>query len=152
MTLRQCPWVQPRPWDRSFHLFASTENSFVSVNHTFLPPELPSLVDFTVDRGPESLLHLLPQPTRKIIGKMLALNPKSRATIEEIRSDEWYHGISGCRRPNSMQFPKYEAPTMGGSKAGSIERLAFGYAILLSTSNTADAVQDGSASQQDQDY
>jgi serine/threonine protein kinase len=134
MTLRQCPWLQPRPWDQSFRLFTLTDDLLVSANHTFSPPELPSLVDFSVDRGPESLLQLLPQHTRKIIGKMLDPNPDFRATIEDLRSDRWYNGILGCQREDYTENSEDESPSGEASGAEGIERLGFGYAILFSKS------------------
>ena len=134
MTLRQCPWLQPRPWDLSFRLFTSTNVSFVSATHSFSSPEISSLVDFDVDRGPQSLLQLLPQPPRKIIGKMLDLNSESRATIEDLRSDEWYNGITGCQKRGSRGNSEYESPNVEASGAERIDRLGFGYAILFTES------------------
>lgn len=134
MTLRQCPWLQARPWDQSFRLFTSTDDSFASANHTFSPPELSSLDDFNIDRGPESLLQLLPQPARKIIGKMLDLNSESRPTIEDLRSDEWYNGILGCQGEDPTESSQYESPSVEASGAERIERFGFGYAILFSES------------------
>lgn len=128
MTLRQCPWLQPRPWDQSFRLFIPTDDLFVSANHTVTSPEVPPLVELSFDRGPESLLQLLPQPAQKIIGKMLDLNPESRATIKDLRFDEWYNGISSC------QVEDTKSPSMKASGAETIERLGFGYAILFSKS------------------
>lgn len=134
MTLRRCPWLQPRPWDQSFRLFTSTDNRRVSANYTFSISELSSPVDFGADRGPDSLLYLLPQPARKIIGKMLDLNPESRATMTDLRSDEWFSGILGCQREDSIKCTDYEAPGVEDSGAERIERLGFGYMTLFATS------------------
>lgn len=83
--------------------------------------------------GPESLLQLLPQPARKIIGKLLDLNPESRATIEDLRSDQWYSGISGCQRESfsEIQVEYEDFLRLGASGAGKRERVGFGYVTLL---------------------
>lgn len=131
MTLRQCPWIQARPSDRSFCLFASTNDSVLSADHTFSPREFLSPIHSDVERGPESLLQLLPQPARKIIGKLLDLNPESRATIEDLRSDEWYSGILGCQREGSMDDSGYDHFRLGTSAFERTKRLGFGYEMLF---------------------
>lgn len=40
-------------------------------------------------KGPWRLLRLLPRETRSVIGKMLEVNPKHRATLEVVLSDPW---------------------------------------------------------------
>lgn len=47
-------------------------------------------------KGPYRLLRLLPRESRHIIGRMLELNPKKRATLEEIWYDEWIGGLHYC--------------------------------------------------------
>ena len=80
------------------------------------------------------MLQLLPQPTRKIIGKLLDLDPKSRATIEDLRFDEWYSGISLCQKEGSTEIFEYQPFDLGTSGAERIERLGFGYATYLTKS------------------
>lgn len=47
-------------------------------------------------KGPYRLLRLLPRESRHIIGRMLELNPKKRATLEEIWYDEWIGNLQYC--------------------------------------------------------
>ena len=132
MTLRQCPWLQARPWDQSFRLFTMTNDSIVAANHTLSHHELPLPIYSGVERGPESLLQLLPQPAQKIIGKLLDVNPESRATIEDLRSSQWYSEISGCQSEDFSKIHlEYEAFCLGTSGAGKKERLGFGYETLF---------------------
>ena len=42
-----------------------------------------------VIKGPWRLLRLLPRETRTIMGKMLQINPKRRATLEDMMADPW---------------------------------------------------------------
>lgn len=47
-------------------------------------------------KGPYRLLRLLPRESRYIIGRMLDLDPKRRATLEEIWYDEWIGNLQYC--------------------------------------------------------
>jgi serine/threonine protein kinase len=49
-------------------------------------------------KGPWRLLRLLPRDSRPIIARMLELNPKKRATLEEIVSDAWVKKTEFCRQ------------------------------------------------------
>lgn len=49
-------------------------------------------------KGPIRLLRLLPRESRTIIGRMLELDPKKRATIEEIWQDPWVASSQVCRQ------------------------------------------------------
>ncbi|MCJ1398423.1 serine/threonine protein kinase [Xylographa trunciseda] len=49
-----------------------------------------------VIKGPWRLLRLLPRESRNIIGRMLEINPKRRATIEEMLADPWVSGTPVC--------------------------------------------------------
>jgi serine/threonine protein kinase len=49
-------------------------------------------------KGPWRLLRLLPRETRHIIGRMLEIDPKKRATMEEIFEDKWVQGSEVCRQ------------------------------------------------------
>lgn len=138
MTLRQCPWLQARPWDQSFRLFTSIDDSIVLANRTFSARELPPTIHSGIDRGPESLLQLLPQPTRKIVGKLLDLNPKSRATIEDLRFDDWYSGISGCQSEGYTEDSEYQSFHLSASGVERMQRLGFGYATHLRSSKNSE--------------
>ncbi|KAF2121568.1 kinase domain-containing protein [Lophiotrema nucula] len=49
-----------------------------------------------VIKGPWRLLRLLPRESRHIIGRMLEVDPKQRATLEEILDDKWVKGAQVC--------------------------------------------------------
>ena len=47
-------------------------------------------------KGPWRLLRLLPRESRHIIGKMLEVDPRRRATLEEIHADPWIQRVPLC--------------------------------------------------------
>lgn len=49
-----------------------------------------------VIKGPWRLLRLLPRESRHIIGRMLEIDPKKRATLDEIIEDKWVTGSLVC--------------------------------------------------------
>lgn len=49
-------------------------------------------------KGPLRLLRLLPRETRHIIGRMLQLNPRNRADMDEILADPWVQDSLVCRQ------------------------------------------------------
>ena len=51
-----------------------------------------------VIKGPWRLLRLLPCETRRIIGRMLEVDPKKRATLEEVLADPWVQKAPVCRQ------------------------------------------------------
>lgn len=51
-----------------------------------------------VIKGPWRLLRLLPRETRHIIGRMLEIDPRKRATMAEILDDPWVNGTVICRQ------------------------------------------------------
>ncbi|KAF1990754.1 Pkinase-domain-containing protein [Aulographum hederae CBS 113979] len=51
-----------------------------------------------VIKGPWRLLRLLPRETRHIVGRMLEVDPKRRATLEEIMADRWVIESPVCRQ------------------------------------------------------
>lgn len=51
-----------------------------------------------VIKGPWRLLRILPRESRYIIGRMLKVNPKERATLDEVMADEWIQSILLCRQ------------------------------------------------------
>lgn len=131
MTLRRCRWGQPRLWDQSFRIFLATGDAFASALYEPSLPALPSLVGFNVRRGSKSLLQLLPQASRKIIGRMLDLYPESRAAIEEVRSDEWLKGIMACQKEDYAEKWGYEYFDLKKESVEKPEKLGFGYPGLL---------------------
>ena len=60
-----------------------------SISQTSQPP---------VIKGPWRLLRLLPRETRSIVGRMLEVDPKKRATLEEVLSDPWVQRNQVCRQ------------------------------------------------------
>lgn len=52
-------------------------------------------------KGPMRLLRLLPRETRHIVGRMLELDPKKRATLDEILADPWVQNAYVCRQDES---------------------------------------------------
>ncbi|KAG7288210.1 hypothetical protein NEMBOFW57_007740 [Staphylotrichum longicolle] len=51
-----------------------------------------------VIRGPWRILRLLPRESRHVIGRMLELDPKKRATMHEILDDPWVADTVICRQ------------------------------------------------------
>jgi len=51
-----------------------------------------------VIKGPWRLLRLLPRESRHIIGRMLEVDPRKRATMEEILEDKWVSESAICRQ------------------------------------------------------
>jgi serine/threonine protein kinase len=51
-----------------------------------------------VIKGPWRLLRLLPRESRNIIGSMLEIDPRKRATLDEILSDIWISSTPVCRQ------------------------------------------------------
>jgi serine/threonine protein kinase len=49
-------------------------------------------------KGPWRLLRLLPRESRHIMGRMLEIDPKKRATMGEILEDRWISGTGICRQ------------------------------------------------------
>ena len=64
-------------------------------------PEQGSRIDAPkqeVIKGPWRLLRLLPRETRMIIGRMLEINPRNRATLDEVTSDAWVKDSPVCQQ------------------------------------------------------
>ncbi|KAJ5159981.1 Serine/threonine-protein kinase oca2 [Penicillium canariense] len=57
-----------------------------------------------VIKGPWRLLRILPRESRYIIGRMLKVNPKERATLDEVLADEWVRNIIACRQEDSGEI------------------------------------------------
>ena len=51
-----------------------------------------------VIKGPWRLLRLLPRESRMIIGKMLQIEPKQRATLEDMMADPWIVNTPVCQQ------------------------------------------------------
>ncbi|KAL7266869.1 Nitrogen permease reactivator protein [Rhizina undulata] len=59
-------------------------------------------------KGPNRLLRLLPRESRHIIGRMLELDPKKRATLEEVWQDEWIMNLQFCRQEEGGKVIRVE--------------------------------------------
>ncbi|CAI4057741.1 putative serine/threonine protein kinase RTK1 SKDI_04G2120 [Saccharomyces kudriavzevii IFO 1802] len=79
MVLKRFPWKAPKKSFNSFRLFT----------------EEPEDED-DIARGPNKILRLLPRDSRKIIGKMLALEPKQRVLMNEVVKDDWLVSVPSC--------------------------------------------------------
>ncbi|KAB8073985.1 kinase-like domain-containing protein [Aspergillus leporis] len=62
-----------------------------------------------VIKGPWRLLRLLPRESRYIIGRMLKVSVKERATLDDVLTDEWVRNIDACRQEVSGEV--YRAPS-----------------------------------------
>ena len=57
------------------------------------PPSIPP----PINKGPMKLLNRLnPPQCRPLIGRMLDLNPKTRALMDEVWADPWFIGLKRC--------------------------------------------------------
>jgi serine/threonine protein kinase len=52
-------------------------------------------------KGPMRLLRLLPRETRHIIGRMLELDPRKRATMDDVLADPWVQNALVCRQEDA---------------------------------------------------
>lgn len=61
-----------------------------------------------VMKGPWRLLRLLPRETRTIMGRMLQVNPKQRATLEEMHADPWISATPFCQQLDGGEVVRAE--------------------------------------------
>lgn len=101
MSLRRFPWKAPRMSDNSFKLFCQ-EPDAASLAACQSPPQpapgMNAVIPTSQIKGPQRLMRLLPRECRHIVGRMLTLDPKKRATLGEIWEDEWVKSIAFCRQ------------------------------------------------------
>ncbi|KAJ4322724.1 Nitrogen permease reactivator protein [Neodidymelliopsis sp. IMI 364377] len=86
--------IQSAPASR--HPSADGQHSSASNGHSAVAPSSQSQQQPQVIKGPWRLLRLLPRESRHIIGKMLEVDPKKRATLEEIMNDKWVQNSQVC--------------------------------------------------------
>ncbi|KAH6676495.1 kinase-like domain-containing protein [Halenospora varia] len=65
-------------------------------NGSLAPDEQPKKPE--VIKGPWRLLRLLPRESRHIMSRMLEIDPKKRAKLEEILNDDWVANTNICRQ------------------------------------------------------
>lgn len=66
-------------------------------------PQQPQVI-----KGPWRLLRLLPRESRHIIGRMLEVDPKKRATLEEILEDKWVKNSQVCAQEEGGRLLRAE--------------------------------------------
>ena len=54
-------------------------------------------------KGPWRLVRLLPRESRYIITRMLKINPRTRATLEEVTNDYWLRTTPVCQQTDSNE-------------------------------------------------
>lgn len=64
-----------------------------------------------VIKGPWRLLRLLPRESRHIIGRMLEIDPKKRATMAEVLEDPWISGAVICRQEDNGRIVRADGHT-----------------------------------------
>ena len=62
-------------------------------------------------KGPLRLLRLLPRETRHIIGRMLELDPRRRADMDEVLADPWVQNSLVCRQEEDGVIVKVPSHT-----------------------------------------
>ncbi|GAB7362319.1 hypothetical protein MBLNU230_g2335t1 [Neophaeotheca triangularis] len=121
MTLRRFPWKAPRLSDNSYRLFVSPpdpDQERLLAEHQHQRKSLAADGSHSSQqqnssggggggggggeaptiKGPLRLLRLLPRESRSIIGRMLDLDPRRRATMEEILADPWVQNALVCKQ------------------------------------------------------
>lgn len=76
-------------------------------------------------KGPWRLLRLLPRETRHIVGRMLEIDPKKRATLDEIYEDKWVQGAMVCRQEENgkvIRAPGHDHTLEPGSGGAAPEK------------------------------
>lgn len=123
MSLRRFPWKAPRSSDRSFALFAKIPDAgkpgyeelkrleagelshpSAQSSHEHRRESVPS----DQIHGPWRLLRLLPRESRQIVGRMLELDPKKRATLEEVVASSWCQDTPTCQQVEKGEVYKAE--------------------------------------------
>jgi hypothetical protein len=64
-----------------------------------------------VVKGPWRLLRLLPRESRYIIGRMLEIDPRKRATMAEVLDDPWISGTDICRQEEQGRLYRSQGHT-----------------------------------------
>jgi serine/threonine protein kinase len=64
-----------------------------------------------VIKGPWRLLRLLPRESRHVIGRMLEIDPRNRATLLEVLDDDWVAHTVICRQELTGRVIKAQGHT-----------------------------------------
>ncbi|KAL4784920.1 kinase-like domain-containing protein [Aspergillus varians] len=59
-----------------------------------------------VIKGPWRLLRLLPRESRYMVGRMLKVSVKDRATLDDVLTDEWVRNIKACQQEVTGELNK----------------------------------------------
>ncbi|SCV03743.1 LANO_0G05974g1_1 [Lachancea nothofagi CBS 11611] len=87
MSLRRFPWKAPRDKYQSYRLFCEEPED-----------------DMDLQRGPYRILKLLPRHSRRVISKMLQLDPKKRILMDGVMEDSWVDQIEFCELDTKGQL------------------------------------------------
>ena len=71
-----------------------------------------------VIKGPWRLLRILPRESRHIIGRMLKVDPKERATMDEVLEDDWVTETPVCSQEEQGEVrraPGHEHTLVAGN-------------------------------------
>lgn len=80
-------------------------------------PQVPGSSKPDVMKGPWRLLRLLPRESRTLIGKMLEVDPRKRATLEDMMEDSWITETPVCRQDGTriIRAPGHEHTLEAGT-------------------------------------
>ncbi|KAI0462197.1 hypothetical protein LJB42_004285 [Komagataella kurtzmanii] len=92
MALKRFPWKIPRSSESSFRNFCATPNTDLDGNYL---NEEDKAKEAKI-QGPYRLFRLLPHSSRRLISRMLELDPARRISVEEILDDVWFRSIDYC--------------------------------------------------------
>ncbi|KAF2083256.1 Pkinase-domain-containing protein [Saccharata proteae CBS 121410] len=87
----------------------ATSSNGAPLKDTVTPPHPPPPQQ-TI-KGPWRLLRLLPRESRHIVGRMLEVDPKKRATMAEILEDKWVRTSPVCVQEDGGKVIKAEGHT-----------------------------------------
>lgn len=103
MFLRRFAWKAPRMSDQSFNLFTQKPTKEEEQSYHVHAEKVEDATKSgtphpqkPVMKGPWRLLRLLPHDSRLIIGRMLEMDPKKRATMEEVNKSDWIKSLQMC--------------------------------------------------------
>lgn len=84
-----------------------------STGTPYVIPDIDGTAEKKADviKGPYRLLRLLPRESRIIIGRMLEVDPKKRATLSEILDNRWVNDTVICRQEDHGQVIRAEGHT-----------------------------------------
>lgn len=99
MLFNKFPWTAPKSDVKPFMLYCMPDEqphdySQLTASSTYSEIEFED--SKMIHLGPHRVIRLLPPASRLIISKMLKVDPRERAQISDIFSDEWFDEIKYC--------------------------------------------------------